>query len=357
MSKDKYNIDSHKLMYHVPRVNDWLSGKNIYPIYMEVSPAGACNHRCKFCAVDFMEYQNRKLDTDIFKDRLKELGNLAVKSIMYAGEGEPFLHPDMAEIATETKASGIDVSFTTNAVLLKEKIADEVLSASEWIKVSINAGTADVYSDVHQTKPGDFDKVVDNLKIAAKKRRDNDYKCVLGMQMLLLPENANTVETLAQVASDIGMDYLVVKPYSKHPLSETCVYDSVKYDQYDYLAEKLEKYNSEHFNVIFRQNAMAKWDSSDKPYSCCLALPFWSYIDAGGNVWGCSMFLGDNTFFYGNINEQSFEDIWNGQKRIDSLKYVAEKLDATNCRVNCRMDEINKYLWKLKEPPQHVNFI
>ena len=24
---DKYRIDSHKLMYHVPRVNDWMDGK------------------------------------------------------------------------------------------------------------------------------------------------------------------------------------------------------------------------------------------------------------------------------------------------------------------------------------------
>jgi len=28
---DKYRIDSHKLMYHINRVNDWLKGKLIYP--------------------------------------------------------------------------------------------------------------------------------------------------------------------------------------------------------------------------------------------------------------------------------------------------------------------------------------
>ena len=89
---DRYKIDSHKLMYHVPKVNDWLDKKTIYPIYMEVSPAGACNHRCTFCALDFMEYQKRYLDASVFKERLIEMGQLGVKSIMYAGEGEPFLH-------------------------------------------------------------------------------------------------------------------------------------------------------------------------------------------------------------------------------------------------------------------------
>ncbi|MCX5713155.1 MAG: radical SAM protein, partial [Candidatus Omnitrophica bacterium] len=95
---DKYRIDGHKLIYHVERVNDWLKGKNIYPVYMEVSPSGSCNHRCVYCALDFMKYRSRFLDTAIFKNRLGEMGKLGVKSIMYAGEGEPFLHKNIADI-------------------------------------------------------------------------------------------------------------------------------------------------------------------------------------------------------------------------------------------------------------------
>jgi len=60
---DKFRIDSHKLIYHVPGVNDWLKGKIIYPIYMEISPSGACNQRCIYCDLDFMEYKTRYLDT------------------------------------------------------------------------------------------------------------------------------------------------------------------------------------------------------------------------------------------------------------------------------------------------------
>ncbi len=59
---DEYGIDSHKLMFHVPRVNDWLQGKTVYPIYIEIAPAGGCNHRCTFCAVDYIGYKVRYLD-------------------------------------------------------------------------------------------------------------------------------------------------------------------------------------------------------------------------------------------------------------------------------------------------------
>ena len=354
---DKYKIDSHKLMYHVPRVNDWLKGETVYPIYMEVSPSGACNHRCLYCGLDFMGYKPNYLNTEILKERLSELGNLGLKSIMYAGEGEPFLHPDMVPIIEHTKESGIDVALTTNGVLLRKDKVERVLINTEWIKVSINGGTRETYAKIHQSKPDDFDKVIENLSFAAKIKKDKGYKCVLGIQLVLLPENHHEVVSLAKLARDIGMDYLVIKPYSQHPQSKTNQYSKIQYSDFEYLSDALNKVNSDNFNVIFRSNAMGKWDNNHRNYEHCFALPFWSYIDADGNVWGCSIYLGDDRFKYGNIYESSFKDIWESVARRNSLCWVEEKLDVSQCRVNCRMDEINRYLWDLKSPPEHVNFI
>ncbi|MBI3793709.1 MAG: radical SAM protein [Nitrospinae bacterium] len=354
---DKFRIDSHKLMFHPKRVSEWLDGKNIYPIYMEISPSGPCNHRCTYCGKDFMGYQKRYLDTKIFMERLTEMGALGLKSIMYAGDGEPFLHKDIAQIIVHTKKSGIDVGITTNAVLFKEEIADEILGHVEWIKVSINAGTPDTYSKVHRTKPADFDKAVKNMVYAKKVRDEKGYRCTLGMQMILLPENHAEAVTLARVASDAGMDYLVIKPYSQMPNSITHQYENVKYTDYMYLGPELEKLNTPDFRVIFRSNAMQKWDEGSRNYKKCHALPFWSYIDAGGFVWGCAEFLLDERFKYGNINDNTFKEIWEGEARMKSLKWVHEELDLCECRLNCRMDAVNRYIWDLKNPIDHVNFI
>lgn len=354
---DKFRIDSHKLIYHIPRVNDWLEGKNIYPLYMEVSPSGACNHRCLYCGLDFMEYKPIYLDTDTFKIRLTEMGTLGLKSIMYAGEGEPFLHKDMVEIVKHTRKSGIDVAITTNGVLLKKDIIDSVLPDIEWIKVSINGATKDTYAKIHRCKPDNFERVIENMSYAANLKKDKGYSCTLGMQLLLLPDNYHEVVALAKLACAIGMNYLVIKPYSQHPQSKTKKYSTIKYDQYEYLWDELKELENDDFSVIFRIRTMKKWDMADKLYHQCLALPFWSYIDAGGNVWGCSVYLGNKNFLYGNIYEQTFKEIWEGEKRFESLSWVQEKMDASKCRINCRMDEINKYLWELKSPPEHVNFI
>lgn len=354
---DKYRIDSHKLIYHVGRTSDWLAGKNVYPVYAEISPCGACNHRCTYCGLDFMEYQARLLEKGLLKERLSELGKLGLKSIMYAGEGEPFLHKNMAEIICHTKRSGIDAAVTSNAVLFDPKVADEVLEHLTWIKVSINGATRETYAKIHQTKPEDLDRVMRNMAYAAELKKKKGYSCALGMQLLLLPENHREAKLLAEKAKEIGMDYLVIKPYSQHPLSRTEVYKDIRYSDYQYLEEELAPLANGNFNVIFRIRTMKKWDEASRNYKRCYALPFWTYIDAGGNVWGCSIYLGKEDFLYGNIYANTFREIWEGERRKSSLAKVANELNIDDCRVNCRMDEINRYLWELKNPPEHVNFI
>ncbi len=354
---DKYGIDSHKLHYHLSRVAAWQNGENIYPIYMEISPSGMCNHRCTFCALDFMEYQKRFLDSSLMAERLAEMGRLGLKSVMFAGEGEPLLHKEIVAMTRAAREAGIDTAFTTNGVLLSPEKSAALLPLTEWIKVSINAGTPQTYAAIHRTKAADFDRVIGNLAAAARLRAQSGATCVLGMQLLLLPENRGEVRDLAVIAREIGMDYLVVKPYSQHPASRTEAYREVRYDDYEALCEELAPLGTDTFQVIVRTATIHRWNDKARGYDRCLALPFWSYVDAGGNVWGCSMFLGDERFRYGNLHTQGFAEIWEGERRRQSLAFVASELDAATCRVNCRMDKINQYLWNLRHPPAHVNFI
>jgi len=364
---DNYGVDSHKLMYHPQRVTQWLNSKHdwqlakaVYPIYMEVSPVGACNHRCTFCAVDYIGYKAQRLDVKILAERLAEMGRLGVKSVMYAGEGEPMLHKEINDIVSLTAAAGIDIAFTTNGTLMNPRFIEQSLPLVSWIKVSLNAGSAENYAAIHQTKASDFDLVLDNLRRAVAHKKAYRLSCTLGAQILLLPENRDEVTTLAAICRDIGLDYLVVKPYSQHLLSETRRYENLCYDNLLGMAEELDKFNCDGFNVIFREQTMKNHSQSDAArYKTCHATPsFWAYIMADGEVYGCSAYLTDQRFAYGNIHQQSFQDIWEGEKRRQNWQYVTQELDISQCRKNCRMEAVNQYLDKLTaQQPAHLNFI
>ena len=104
---------------------------------------------------------------------------------------------------------------------------------------------------------------------------------------------------------------------------------------------------------------MKKHINTDDRYPKCSATPFcWAYVMANGDVYGCSAYLLDDRFNYGNLNDYSFTEIWQGDKRRENFHYVLNSLDISECRVNCRMDEVNLYLHNIKNNPvPHANFI
>lgn len=362
---DNYSIDSHKLILHPVRVakwfeaeNNWEKQKSIYPIYVEVSPYGGCNHRCTFCGLDYMGYEKKALDYEVLKNTLTNMAKNGVKSVMFAGEGEPLLFKNLDTIVEHCSKVGIDTSLTTNFVPLNKKNIQRCIENCSWIKVSLNAGTAETYAQIHRTNEKDFEKVMKNLKYAIDYREANKLKCTIGAQMLLLPENKDEAKILAQKCKDIGIDYLVIKPYSQHLHSETTKYENIDYSKMIHIQDELEKISDENFNVVFRINTIKKHIEKNQPYSKCYSTPFfWGYISSDGDVFGCSAHLSDERFSYGNIYKNSFEKIWESQKRKESLLFVQNELDIKDCRLNCRMDEVNRYLWRLKNPNEHDNFI
>ena len=365
---DRFRIDSHKLIYHPRRTadllavgDDWQRAKEIYPIYLEISPVGVCNHRCVFCAIDYVGYQTTRLDEKMLALRLPEMGRLGVKSIMYAGEGEPLLHSKMAEIIAMTRAAGIDAALTTNATVLPQRFIDRALPDLSWIKVSINAGTPEGYAAIHRPKggAGDFHQALANMKRLVAHRAAHGLTCTLGAQALLLPENAGEMAELARICRDeIGLDYLVIKPYSQHLFSHTRRYEAIDYAALLEQGAALTAMSTDAFSLIFRGRTIRKYLQTDR-YDRCHATPFlWAYVMADGTVSGCSAFLLDKRFEYGNLNEQGFQAIWQGEGRRRGFEFVRHELDIAQCRRNCRMDEINRYLHQLQSGSvAHVNFI
>ena len=95
---ENIRMDSHKLIYHPQAVTEWLQTGDVWPIEIEISPSGACNHRCVFCAVDYVGYQPDFLKKDIILRDISFLAKKGLKSVICSGEGEPLLNKDLPGI-------------------------------------------------------------------------------------------------------------------------------------------------------------------------------------------------------------------------------------------------------------------
>ena len=60
---------------------------------------------------------------------------------------------------------------------------------------------------------------------------------------------------------------------------------------------------------------------------------------------------------FGNLADGSFSDLLNHPNRLKKLKEWSESGEIGDCHVACRMDAVNAYLWELRHPSAHVNFI
>lgn len=351
---ENIRMDSHKLIYHPEVVARWMKGENIYPIEIEISPSGACNHRCTFCAVDYLEYQPVFLNKDIILRDITKMKDCGLKSVICSGEGEPLLNKDMPDIANGIKACGVDVAMSSNGVLFTKEKANDCLGAFTWIRFSIASMRETSYDKIQRGKTGDLDKVKENLQAAVRIKRDKKLRTTLGAQCLLLPDNISDVSDMAKQLCEIGIDYLTVKPYSQHLHSKNTY--QINYQELLDLEQEIKKYETEDFAIHFRAEAMKKVHHG-KCYKQCYGLPFMTHIDAKGNVWPCIAHIGQEEFCYGNIYEHTFEEIWEGTGRQE----VIQKLNGLDinkiCREARRLDAVNNYLNELKHPGEHVNFI
>ncbi|MDD2752186.1 MAG: radical SAM protein [Candidatus Omnitrophica bacterium] len=357
---DEFLIDGHKLYWHLDRVLDWQEKKIISPLYLEVSPVAYCNHQCIFCAYDFARQNSLKLKSGIFYKRLKEMAKLGVRSMLYSGEGEPLLHPDIAQFIQISQKSGIDVALASNASLGNKQIWQEILPYLTWARFSLDSGSAAVYAKVHGVGENIFAKTINSIQDAVSVKRAKKLAVTIGVQFLVLEENLKDLENALKVLAGSGIDYLSIKPYSRHPLmkrGKDVIY-TPETQSYIEGVLKRNKRLSAGLKVVFRKEAMNKYLIKENKFKRCRALSFWGHISARGDFYTCGVFIGDKRFKAGNIYQQDMKEILFGSARRKSIQYGGEKLNASwECRLNCRMARINEFLDYLDQKPAHQNFI
>lgn len=344
------NFASDKILHHLNEVCSWVNGGNPFAITTEMNLTDKCNHKCICCAGGRVEGQDELTDAEI-ANVIYQLKKEGCKGITFTGGGEPMLHPSFMEAVIAAHTVGLDVGIITNGSLLHKVDTERLLECSTWIRISLDAGTADMHKKTHGVN--DFDKIIDNISrlVAAKVAAGPAYNCTIGTAYLTGrgTSGENDMLEFIEMSTGLGVDYAQFRPYLTMPGKE----DLAEYNPIDYdtLAE-LETPTTRVLCSKHKYDAMVE-GRVVRNYDKCYGQQFAAIICANGDLTICCHTKGVPEMVIGNIRNNTIREIWDSDKRRE----VVESIDIDKCTLLCRGHSFNTILWDIKQEREHVNFL
>lgn len=352
---DKYLMDSQKLIWHSERIVDWLNNKRIVPIYIDMGITKTCNIGCRYCYYSVPANRTTQfIPTDRLIAFLRDAAEIGVKAIGFLGDGEPMIHPGVYDAVIAGADAGLDMAISSNGLILKEENLERFLSSLTWIRFNISA-SPEKYKQVMNTHPRSFMKVMNNIKKCVEIKKKYSLNVTLGLQMVLIPQCADDIVSFAKLGKELGVDYAVIKQCSESYNHKLNLKDD-DYERFAPFLREAEAYSDVNYNLIVKWRKIS--NRGIRNYKKCYGCEFLPQISGDGKLYNCGNFFGNDSFYMGDISVQSFKDIVFSDKYKEVMEKVKNEVDVHKvCGINCRQNEINEFLWTLKHPPEHINFV
>lgn len=362
-------LDGTKIQWHLDRVQAWERGERIAPVTIDMALTRACNYACGFCYAMLQENDRSTITADVMYRFLDDCAELGVRGISLVSDGESTLSPAFMPTIKRGSELGISMASGTNAWIFNRRKLEEILPHLTYLRVNFSAGTRERYSEIMGCKPDAFDRVCQNVRDMVDIKRQQNLPVTIGLQMVLMPQDADQIMPLARLGKELRPDYLVIKHCSDDEDGSLGV-DYDKYEQLYGLLHEAEALSDESYKVVVKWSKIEQ--GRKRSYQRCYGPPFMLQISGSGLVAPCGMLFNERykRFHSGNIVEQRFKDIiqsdryWEIVNHLASPDFNAQTMCGSLClqhKVNEALDGYQKGLVVLQEPagapPQHINFI
>jgi MoaA/NifB/PqqE/SkfB family radical SAM enzyme len=362
-------LDGTKIQWHIDRVEAWERGERIAPITIDMALTRACQYNCGFCYAMLQENDRQLITPDVMTRFLDDSARMGVRSISLVGDGESTLSNAFEHSIVYGDELGISMAVGTNAQVINREKAEKILKHLTYLRVNFSAGERDRYAQIMGVKPEWYDEVCQNIRdMVAIKERDG-LDVTIGIQMVLMPQDGDQILPFARLGKELGVDYAVVKHCSDDEYGTL----GVDYSGYSALHDDLteaESLSTDDYKVVIKWSKIK--EEGTRSYQRCYGPPFMVQVSGSGLVAPCAMTMNDrySKFHIGNICEESWWDIWNGDRYWEVMGYLssddfnAQKMCGTLClqhKVNESLDQHIKGTKKLQAAtgakPMHINFV
>lgn len=261
-----------------------------YPLQLDFELNNTCNYRCPSCTWSIETNENIKLfPLDVFKKIITDGVQKGLKALDMSFVNEPLLRRDLPEFIKYARDAGIlDIAFNTNALLLTEKMTEELIeSGLTRIQFSMDAYSENIYNIVRPG--GNFKKVVHNILYFIKRKNEEKGNGLL-TAVSFLKMSTNEIELNDFVDYwQKRVNYIVIREYLS-PYGT----DSEFYHEKKKLFLEM-RHKASHFRC-------------NKPWQRLV-------IRADGTVLPCCTFYATK-LPVGNIYASSIDEIWNAPKMM-----------------------------------------
>ena len=274
-----------------------------------------CNAKCYMCHT----WQHPSKKDDEFSPELVNKIPDDLKFINITG-GEPLLRGDLDEIIeialTKTKRLVISTNgyFTKKIIKLAEKFGNRI-----GIRISIE-GLPAANDELRGIKDG-FDHGLRTLvTLHGMGLKD------IGFGITVSDRNAKDMIELYRLANEMGLEFATAVTHNSYYFHK---YDNIFEDpemiagEFEKVAAELLKTNrpKNWFRAYFNMGLANKVRGGKRPLPCEVGTDVF-FLDPYGNVMPCNG--SDEPMIMGNLNEQSFDEIWNSQKANEIRKLVKD---------------------------------
>lgn len=279
-----------------------------------------CNARCNMCEV--WKHPSSPQD-EIGIDAIRKLPYTVFTNIT---GGEPFVRQDLPEIVDILKKKTKRIVISTNGYF-----TDRIISLCEkhpdiGIRISIEGlkETNDAIRDI----PDGFDRGMKTLL----KLKDMGLKDI-GVAMTVQEMNCCDLLPLYEIAKGLNYEFATATIHNSHYFHK---WDN-KIKEPGHVCSKLKKlarkqlgssHPKEWFRAYFNWGLINYINGKDRPIKCGMGKDAF-FVDPYGDVLACNGM--DEKKPMGNLNHQSWDEIWNSPQAKQVRQSVA------NCTKNCWM--------------------
>jgi radical SAM protein with 4Fe4S-binding SPASM domain len=305
------------LSYQLSRLSRKPSIKGL-PIGISIEPTTSCNLRCPECPSGLRSFTRPTgmLDDNLYKRVIDELSP-TLSYLTFYFQGEPFLHPRFLEMVSYASAQKIYTCTSSNAHYLTDRVAEStVRSGLDRLIISIDGTTQETYESYRIG--GSLNKVLEGTKnIVEWKRRLRSTTPHIIFQFLVVRPNEHQIADVYEVARELGVDEVALKTAQ--------IYD---YQNGSPLIPTIDKY------ARYKSNGDGTYAIKNALHNQCWKMWNSCVVTWDGKVVPCC-FDKDASHVLGDLNDQSFQHIWQGEKYRNFRKNLLKSRSETEICRNC----------------------